>query len=201
MSDIVYEDARKEDLQEAAQVLSIAIAPTPNSIALWGGKSEKHRSRIEKALHLLHVQNANFKTIVARRAGKIIGVHSMLSWPHCQPTFREGLKMSPRMFPIVRWNAIRGMILQFETSKLDPRRPHWHLGPIGVLPDERGLGIGKLLVTQVLVDFDREGIPAYLETDQPSVVQQEEQLGFKVIGEAKILGVHNWLMWRSPPGQ
>lgn len=191
-------NATKADLPEAAHVLSIAITPTLNSIALWGGQSEKQRTRIEKALLLLHLNNPYFKTLIARIDGKIVGVHSMLPWPHCQPTFWEGIKMSRWMLPVTRWTSIRGLKLQMASSHLDPQKPHWHLGPIGVLPSERGRGIGRQLVTAALVEFDREGTPAYLETDQPSIVHQEEQLGFRVIGEAMILGVHNWLMWREP---
>jgi ribosomal protein S18 acetylase RimI-like enzyme len=198
MSEILIEAAKKEDLPEAARVLSITIAPTSNSIALWGGDSEQHRYRIEKTLQVLFEKNPFYKTVVARNAGKIVGVHSMLPWPHCQPTFWEGLKLTPWLFPIARMSAIRGMSLQIESSRLDPHRPHWHLGPIGVLADVRGFGIGRQLVTHVLEEFDRAGTSAYLETDQFNIVKQEELLGFKVIGEARILGVRNWLMWRSP---
>jgi ribosomal protein S18 acetylase RimI-like enzyme len=197
MSEILIEAAKKEDLAEAAQVLSIAIAPTLNSIALWGGDSEKHRSRIEKTLLVILKKNPFYKTVLARNAGKIVGVHSMLPWPHCQPTFWEGLKLTPWLFPITRWAGVRGMSLQFQSSRLDPHHPHWHLGPIGVLAEARGLGIGRLLVTHVLEEFDHTGTPAYLETDQYTIVKQEELLGFKVIGEARILGIQNWLMWRS----
>jgi len=172
-----------------------------NSIALWGGKSEAQRVRIEKALYLMYLHNPHFKTLIARLEGKIVGVHSMLPWPHCQPTFMEAIKLARWMLPLTRWNSLRGIALQSASSHLDPHEPHWHLGPIGVLPDQRGLGIGKRLVVMALDSFDREGIPAYLETDQPGVVHQEEQLGFRVIGESKILGVHNWLMWRSPSGK
>ena len=198
MSEILIEAAKKEDLPEAARVLSIAIAPTLNSIALWGGDSEKHRHRIEKTLLVILEKNPYYKTVVARNAGKIVGVHCMLPWPHCQPTFWEGLKLTPWLFPITRWSAVRGMSLQFQSSRLDPHQPHWHLGPIGVLADARGIGIGRQLVTHVLEEFDRTGTSAYLETDQFNIVKQEELLGFNVIGEARILGIRNWLMWRSP---
>ena len=201
MSEILIDDAAREDMQEAAHVLSIAITPTLNSIALWGGKGEAHRARIEKALFLMYLHNPHFKTLIARLDGRIVGVHSMLPWPHCQPTFKESIKLARWMLPLTRWNSLRGLTLQSASSRLDPCEQHWHLGPIGVLPDQRGHGIGRQLVVTALDSFDREGIPAYLETDQIGVVHQEEQLGFRVIGEADILGVHNWLMWRNPVGK
>lgn len=198
MSELRIEYADRKDLREAAHVLSIAIAPTLNSIALWGGMSERHRVRIEKALYLMHMRNPNFKTLIARLDGHIVGVHSMLPSSHCQPGLWEAIRMARWMLPITRGSSIRGLVLQAASSRLDPRERHWHLGPIGVLPDQRSQGIGKQLVIRALEDFDQEDIPAYLETDQIGVVKQEEQLGFKVIGEAKILGVNNWLMWRNP---
>lgn len=201
MSELRIVHATREDLLEAAHVLSIAIAPTLNSIALWGGMGERQRVKIEKALYLIHMRNPNFRTLVARQDGRIVGVHSMLPSTHCQPGLLEAMKMARWMLPITRGSSLRGLALQSASSRLDPREPHWHLGPIGVLPDQRSQGIGKLLVTRALEDFDRDGIPAYLETDQIGVVKQEEQLGFRVIGEAKILGVNNWLMWRNPHGE
>ena len=55
MSEILIDDAASEDLKEAAHVLSIAITPTLNSIALWGGNGEAQRVRIEKALYLMYL--------------------------------------------------------------------------------------------------------------------------------------------------
>ncbi len=201
MSEILIDDAASEDLKEAAHVLSIAITPTLNSIALWGGNGEAQRVRIEKALYLMYLHNPHFKTLIARLDGEIVGVHSMLPWPHCQPTFTEALKLARWMLPLTGWNSLRGLSLQSASSRLDPHEQHWHLGPIGVLPDQRSHGIGKRLVVRALDSLDREGIPAYLETDQLNVVHQEEKLGFRVIGESKILGVHNWRMWRNPFGK
>jgi GNAT superfamily N-acetyltransferase len=198
MTEITYTEARKEDLPEIARVISIAMAPTPNSIALLGGGGESHQRRLEKTLLIAHFPNPHARTIVAWRGDRIVGAHSMLPWPHCQPNILEGLWLTPQILPLMRGATWRGIRLQAVATRLDPPKPHWHLGPIGVLPEERGSGIGRELVVRALVNFDREQIPAYLETDQPNVVHAEEQLGFKVMAEAEILGVHNWLMWRSP---
>lgn len=198
MSKLRIDHAAREDLREAAHVLSIAIAPTRNSIALWGGMGERLRVRIEKTMYLAHLHNPHYRTLIARLDGRIVGVHSMLPWPHCQPGVLEAIRLARWMLPITRWASFKGMVMQAVSSRLDPPEEHWHLGPIGVLPDQRGHGIGKELVEYALAEFDREGSAAYLETDQIGVVKQEEQLGFRVIGEARILGVHNWLMWRNP---
>jgi len=39
---------------------------------------------------------------------------------------------------------------------------------------------------------------AYLETEREANASFYERFGFRVIGEASILGVDNWLMWRDP---
>ena len=109
--------------------------------------------------------------------------------------------MMPRLLPIMGSSSVRGLIQQSISFKLDPHEMHWHLGPLGVLPDERGRGIGSQLAAATLNELDRDGVPAYGETDQIRVVRQYQRMGFQIIAEANILGVHNWLCWRNPYGK
>ncbi len=83
-------------------------------------------------------------------------------------------------------------------AKLDPKQPHWHFGPFGVLQERQRQGIGSQLLTYFCEHVDRLGAAAYLETDKPGNVRLYQRFGFEVTSEAPVLGVPNWFMWRSP---
>ena len=67
-------------------------------------------------------------------------------------------------------------------EKHDPKRPHWHIGPIGVRPDLQGQSIGSTLLGSFLDEVDAAASAAYLETDVDRNVTLYERFGFKVIG-------------------
>ena len=81
--------------------------------------------------------------------------------------------------------------------KHDPKQPHWHLDPLGVLPERQGQGIESRLLQYFCERVDQCGVPAYLETDKPENVRLYERFSFSVTGEAPVYGVPTWLMWRS----
>jgi GNAT superfamily N-acetyltransferase len=201
MEDITLEPISPKDIHEAARVISIALVTTSNSIALWGGQSETHRQRVEQAVRLVNLENPRGYTLVARLGERIVGALHWIMWPNCQLTFLEALKMTRAMLPVTRWETIRATRLQIAAVRLDPQKPHWHLGPIGVLPELQGRGIGGKIIRRVYHMADQEKIACYLETDQPSVVISHQRLGFVVLKEVELLGVHNWLMWREPQEQ
>jgi GNAT superfamily N-acetyltransferase len=198
MNNVTLNLIRSQDIPEVASLWSHALLSTPNSIALWGGQTEAHRLRIEHALHIVTLRNHSYQTIVARRDDQILGALGMIEWPHCQPSLIEGIKLTPKMLPITRWATLRAIRLQYVSSKIDPSQSHWHLGPVGVLPQIQGNGIGGRMIRKALEFLDQENSAAYIETDQPDVVRSHKKLGFRVIGEKEIIGVHNWLLWRSP---
>jgi predicted N-acetyltransferase YhbS len=92
----------------------------------------------------------------------------------------------------------RDFQLQSTWANHDPRQPHWHLGPIGVLPQLQWQGIGSRLLLKCCEIIDQRKEAAYLETDRPENVPLYGRFGFVVTDEEQILGVTNWFMWRSP---
>ncbi len=82
-------------------------------------------------------------------------------------------------------------------SKHHPEEPHWHLGPIAIVPEMQGQGIGSQLLEHFCKQVDQAGQAAYLETDRPENVPLYERFGFSVTGETILLGVRNWFMWRD----
>jgi len=84
-----------------------------------------------------------------------------------------------------------------EWAEHDPVEQHWHLGPIGVLPNHQGLGIGSILMERFCKEVDACRAKAYLETDLDKNVRFYEKFGFKVVSESEIFGVRNRYMLRD----
>ena len=91
-------------------------------------------------------------------------------------------------------------------SALEKRRkahvpmPHFYLSALGVEPERQGEGVGTRLMQPALLEADRRGLPAYLETATARNVLLYERQGFAVVEELTLPGtdVHGWLMRRSP---
>jgi ribosomal protein S18 acetylase RimI-like enzyme len=84
---------------------------------------------------------------------------------------------------------------------LHPAEPHWYLATLGVVASARRRGIGEALLTQWLAGVDRDGVPAYLETDGESNIRFYERAGFSLAGETSVLGVRTWRMKRAAAGR
>ena len=67
-----------------------------------------------------------------------------------------------------------------------PSEPHWYLALIGVEPALRGKGYGSALLEPVLSACDRDRIPAYLESSNPTNVPFYERHGFALLGTVQV---------------
>ena len=119
-------------------------------------------------------------------------------WPHCQMTLLEQLRSAPAMLRVMGLALPRAMTMLNARAKHDPDQAHWHIGPIGVHPDHQGEGVGSALLQAFLEMIDREGSPAFLETDVGRNVVLYERFGFSVIARQDILGIDTRFMWRAP---
>jgi hypothetical protein len=189
---------RPGEEREAARVLSLANIILPNSEALWGGKGEAERRMMEEAFRIVNLEDPRTYTVVARQGDRIIGALCTIRSPYCQVSFLDGLKLFPRMAKIMRGRFIQSLKTQYYGSKSDPKKTHWHLGPIGVLPEIQGSGAGTFMVEKVCELLDEKQEPGYLETDRLRVAQHQELLGFRIFKEVDILGVKNYCLWREP---
>lgn len=82
-------------------------------------------------------------------------------------------------------------------EKKDPASPHWHCGPLGVLPQYQGQGIGTMLIREALKIVDQTGMDAYAETASSDNVRLYERFDFETVEQLSILGNTNWLMLRK----
>lgn len=59
-----------------------------------------------------------------------------------------------------------------------PREPHMYLFTVGVLPQDRGQGLGGRIIRESLQHADRMGLPSYLENSNPANTGLYQRLGF-----------------------
>jgi GNAT superfamily N-acetyltransferase len=97
------------------------------------------------------------------------------------------------------WSITRRWGVVFDAlDALHPVEPHWYLGVLGVDGFAQSRGVGAALLSRWLAGVDRDGMPAYLETDSEGNVRFYERAGFSLEGETSILGVRTWRMKRAP---
>jgi GNAT superfamily N-acetyltransferase len=87
-----------------------------------------------------------------------------------------------------------------DIEKAHYKLPHYYLSLLAVAPEMQGKGLGTALMQPILQVCDREGIPAYLETETESNVRYYTGKGFRVLQEiATSDGLSRvWTMLREP---
>ena len=190
MYDFQISFMENNDIQESAKVLSLAMLNVSLHLAVFQGNSENERLEIEKMFNELLIQLPGI-VFLAKEHQKIVGVMRMKS---C-----GGRKTENESKELKDENNInyRKSIWHREWSIKDPVEQHWHLGPIGVLPSHRRLGIGSRLMQRFCKEVDACSAKAYLETDSGENVRFYKKFGFKVISESTIFNVENRYMLRD----
>lgn len=179
-----------DDIQESAKVLSLAMLDNPMHMAVFQGNSEKERFKIEEMFLDLFAAFPGI-TFVAKHGKKIIAVMRMKS---CVGPTDKG---EPNEVRLDSESNSRKSIWLAEWARNDPEEQHWHLGPIGVLPAYRGIGVGSMLMERFCEEVDRCSAKAYLETDTDDNVRFYQKFGFHIVSEAEIFQVNNRYMARD----
>jgi GNAT superfamily N-acetyltransferase len=88
----------------------------------------------------------------------------------------------------------------FEEAHPHDRGPHHYLSLLGTDTEQAGQGFGMGLLAANLVEIDRSGGAAYLESTNPTNNRRYERLGFSVCGEFALPedGPDVTQMWRDP---
>ena len=189
MSNFHISFMEQNDIHKSAKVLSIAMLNNPHHIGVFLGNGENERLEIEKMFFELF-NNLPGIVFLAKENEEIIGVMRMKS---CigktienQDVFEDENDINWRKYVWFK-----------EWAEHDPVEQHWHLGPIGVLPSHRGLGIGTVLMQRFCKEVDNCSAKAYLETDLDENVRFYEKFGFKIISKSNIFKVENRYMLRA----
>jgi ribosomal protein S18 acetylase RimI-like enzyme len=186
-----------EDMDAACQVIGLAFADNPNTLAVVRGDRAKAQRVMQTAGRVAKLGRRYSHVLVAERGSRLAGALNAAPWPHCQLRAGEKLKTAPSMMRVMGSALPRQLQLIGAWAKQDPRQPHWHIGPIGVHPEFQGHGVGKALLGSFLEMVDGQRSPAYLETDVDRNVSLYEKFGFTVMARQEIIGIDNRFMWRE----
>lgn len=190
-----------DQLSTVALILTNGMDSNPVNVAAIPDV-EKRRLAFEKIFRsVVAGQLTKGKPMVAKQEAEIVGYCGCFSPGHCQLSGPEKLKTLPLLLGAAGFSATGRMLSWFgEWAKHDPSEPHWHLGPIAVLPDRQGHGVGSAMMIAFCDMVDSDGVAAYLETDKDVNVGFYKKFGFEVVGESTVIGTHNWYMKRPPHG-
>ena len=177
------------DVSKAAHVLSIAMQNNPIHIAVLQGHGERQRVIIEKMFINLFTTFPGI-TFIAEAGKEIVGVMRMKSC--CGSRQQDQPETAVGEEPIDR----RIAFWHREWARNDPEEQHWHLGPLGVLPSHRGLGIGTALMKVFCKEVDKCSATAFLETDFDENVRFYQKFGFEVVSTSNIFKIESRYMAR-----
>jgi GNAT superfamily N-acetyltransferase len=190
-------------LQQTVDVLALAFCSNPlnRAVIRSGDPNRCFRSNRHSMRTLIPTARLHGRVLVATLDGEVAGglvAASPGCFPLPPPTLVGGLRCRIRQ----GWQVARRWEAVFEAFEgLHPVEPHWHLGTLGVVASARRRGLGAELLSRWLAEVDRDGMPAYLETDSEGNIRFYERAGFSLDGEASVLGVRTWRMKRDPTGR
>jgi ribosomal protein S18 acetylase RimI-like enzyme len=182
----------------ACRILGLAFADNPNTLAIVEGDRARAELMMRTGARVAKLARKASRALIAEQGGEIVGVLNAAEWPHCQMGTVEKLKTAPAMIGAAGSGSLRALKLFTVWARHDPHEPHWHLGPIGVVPTLHGRGVGTTLLNAFLESIDTTRSAAYLEADVDKNVALYQKVGFKVTAREDILGVDNRFMWREP---
>src|SRR5262245_27516847 len=192
MIEIVQLSADRQD--EAVHALARAFVANPLHVAVFGSSP----LAANESFFRLAMPTFLGEKRVALENGRVVGfVHWVLS-PRCQLSPWKKLGVAAAMVGGFGFGStVRVASWLSVWSRHDPHEPHAHLGPIGVVPEARGRGIGRLLMEPFCGAVDAGGAIGYLETDREENVDFYEKFGFEVAERSSVHGLVNYFMTRS----
>jgi GNAT superfamily N-acetyltransferase len=87
-------------------------------------------------------------------------------------------------------------------EKAHPKDPVWYLNLLVADPSAQRSGVGTKLQELVLERADEEGVPAYLETQNPDNLPYYRRFGYELVQELHPVkdGPPLWTLRREPKG-
>jgi ribosomal protein S18 acetylase RimI-like enzyme len=191
MKDLTILPLEQGDISEAARVLSLAMLSCPIHVAVFQGQDAEVR-RVQEQMFARLLRHYPGLVFVGKLDSRIVGVLRLKSCRGRQasPPEADEETLQDTASRLSHWQAV--------WDQHDPREPHWHLGPVGVVPSHQGSGIGTALMQRFCHEVDARKAAAFLETDRSENVRFYQGFGFQVVDEVEIFGVRNYFMRRSP---
>ena len=191
----------RDEWNGACSLLGEALGADPNSVAIWRSQGPEAQRKEARLIYHFRLGRGDSIVLGAKAGDELVGVLNMVRSPTCQMKRPEILGKLPLMLGIVGASVFHGAFRRMATmsrawAERDPKEPHWHIGPIGVLPKLQGQGVGSRLIENCINVVDRDGLGAYLETSNPANPPLYSRFGFATVDEASVNGVPNYFMWR-----
>lgn len=183
----------------AARVLATGMRDNPLHERVFGAAAQRREQRLQRfmACAVDHVGREGM-LLGAYLGHELVGVLGLAPPGRCRPvpprSWRYAAAIATGNPPAATWRVARWLAAW---ARHDPPGPHWHLGPLAVLPAWRRRGVGGALLRRAAVETD--DAMTWLETDLERNVGFYRAFGFVVAHEEDVLGVRTWFM-RRPPG-
>jgi len=189
-----------KQLERATTVLANGMLDNPLHVAAFGDDPVRRHRRLKRFLgQLTAYVLANGWLLGAYVDEELVGVLGMMEPSRCRPGLVEKLSFAGVVIASnPPANAARIGRWLTAWARNDPDEPHWHIGPLAVVPTQRRQGLGRRLMSHCCARIDERSAPAYLETDLAINVAFYGTLGFEVVERQTVLGVQNWFMVRPP---
>ena len=186
----------ESDLLAAAEICTRAMSDNPIHIQVFGALPALRERRLRRFFPgLLAYVHRKGGLYGAFANGTLVGVLGMLPPKTCKPCPRDLLQLAPTLLtsnsPV---GTFRLAVWLSTWARIDPATPHWHLGPLAVVPSWQHRGVGTQLMEYA---FNKaSGDRLYLETDKLTNVGFYEKFGFSVLATPSILATPSWVMMR-----
>ena len=137
--------------------------------------------------------------------GRLIGVAAWVrpgAFPLPIPAqLRQGAGALWALRPVPR-SLVQGGKYILALEKAHPKDPVWYLNLLVADPSAQRSGVGTKLQELVLERADEEGVPAYLETQNPDNLPYYRRFGYELVQELHPVkdGPPLWTLRREPKG-
>jgi ribosomal protein S18 acetylase RimI-like enzyme len=187
-----------DDLARVIGVLTRGMHDNPVNVAMFGNDSARRQRRLMRVFTGYFRMFRAQTPIVAVDDGTIVGVTGVAPPGTCQPGLSQQLRAVPAALMLGLPSAARMARVVSDWGKHDIHEPHLHLGPLAVDLPLQGKGIGTQILLEHTRRLDEANAIGYLETDKDINVRLYQRVGYEVISEAEVIGVHCWFMRRRP---
>jgi len=151
------------------------------------------------ALETRHVALPHGCSVAAPGPEGALGAALVLPPGHWRMPVKAQALHAPEFLRIFGRRLPHALGLLSAIERRHPRRPHYYLAYIGVIPGAQGTGLGTRLLESVVQRCDRERLPAYLEASSPRNAQLYRRVGFEGIEVIRPFGAPPMeLMIREP---
>lgn len=189
------------EIPAASALLGLGMRDNPTHIQAFGNDPEKRRRALGAMFTpFMRRQATSGLVLGAFIEDELVGVAGLSLPGRCQPALVDKLRALPALFVAC---GPRGLWRVYRWTRIWKRRDahmsrHGHLGPLAVVPQWQGRGIGSALMHCLCDELNKRQLAGYLETDLAANVRLYRRFGFSTVAEQPVVGVNHWFMWRGP---